>query len=77
MVMGRDSCSEGCEFYSQFHILDGHFSHSIFVVKILMFKQTFLNKKTKINEKEAGYGAFKKRKVKQLHTNHFNASIAK
>ena len=26
MVMGRDSCSIGCGFGSQQHILDGHFS---------------------------------------------------
>ena len=54
MVMGGDSCSEGCGFESQQHILDGHFSH-IFVVKIVVFE------KTKINEKEAGDGPFKKR----------------
>ena len=27
VVMGGDSCSEGREFESQHHILDGHFSH--------------------------------------------------
>ena len=38
MVMKGDSCSKGCEFESQRHILDGHniFTH-IFVVRILMF----------------------------------------
>ena len=36
VVMGRDSCSEGCGFESQHQILDGHFSH-IVVVKIVMF----------------------------------------
>ena len=38
VVMGGDSCSEGCGFESQCRILDGHdiFSH-IFVVKIVMF----------------------------------------
>ena len=35
VVMGGDSCSEGCGFESQHCILDGHFSH-IFVVKIVM-----------------------------------------
>ena len=54
MVMGRDSCSKGCGFKSQHHILDGHFSH-LFVVKIVM-----LFEKTKINGKEAGDGPFKK-----------------
>ena len=44
VVMGEDSCSKGCGFKSQHHILDGHFSH-IFVVKIGMLE------KTKINEK--------------------------
>ena len=33
MVMGGDSCSEGCGFKSRHHILDGHFSHK-FVVKM-------------------------------------------
>ena len=36
VVMGGDSCSEGCVFESQHCILVGHFSH-IFVVKIVMF----------------------------------------
>ena len=44
--MGGDSCSKGCGFESQRHILDGHFSH-LFVAKIVMFE------KTKIKEKEA------------------------
>ena len=48
LVMGRDSCSKGCEFKFQHHILDGHFSQ-LFVVKIVM-----LFEKTKINEKEDG-----------------------
>ena len=52
MVMGGDSCPEGCGFESQHCILDGHFSH-IFVVK--NFDAVCL-KKTKINEKEAGDG---------------------
>ena len=56
VVMGGDSCSEGCGFKSQHCILEGHFSH-LFVVKIVMF----VLKKTKINEKEAGYGPFLKK----------------
>ena len=36
VVMGGDSCSEGCGFESQHHILEGHFSH-IFVLQIVMF----------------------------------------
>ena len=51
--MGGDSCSKGCEFESRHHILDGHFFTYIFVVK-------FVFEKTKINEKEAGVGPFKK-----------------
>ena len=35
VVMGGDSCSEGCGFESQYYILDGRFSH-VFVVKIEM-----------------------------------------
>ena len=34
--MGGGSCSKGCGFKSQYHILDGHFSH-LFVVIIEMF----------------------------------------
>ena len=34
MVMGGDSCPEGCGFVFQHHILDGHFSQ-IFVVKMV------------------------------------------
>ena len=38
MVMGGESCFEGCEFESQHRILDGHhiFSHC-FVLKIVQF----------------------------------------
>ena len=36
VIMGGDSCSEGCGFESQHRILDGHFSR-LFVVKIVMF----------------------------------------
>ena len=56
MVMGGDSCSEGHGFEFQHCVLDGHFSH-LFVVKIVMFE------KTKINEKEARDGQFKKQEV--------------
>ena len=47
VVMGGDSCSEGCGFESQHQILDGHF-----------FTYFCLFEKTKINEKEAGDGPF-------------------
>ena len=35
VVMGGDSCSEGCGFKSQHRILDGKISH-LFVVRIVM-----------------------------------------
>ena len=35
--MGGDSCSEGCGFKTQHHILDGHFSH-LFAVKLFALK---------------------------------------
>ena len=35
VVMGGDSCSQGCEFESQYRIPDGYFSH-LLVVKIVM-----------------------------------------
>ena len=35
VVMGKDTCPEGCGFESRHYILVGHFSH-IFVVKIVM-----------------------------------------
>ena len=45
MVMGGDSCYEGCGFKSQQCILDGHFSH-LFVVKLYsLFEKTKINKK--------------------------------
>ena len=53
--MEGDSFSDGHEFESQHHILDGHFSH-LFALKFVM-----LFEKTKINEKEEGVGPFKKR----------------
>ena len=43
VVIGGDTCSEGCVFESQHHILNGHFSH-LCVVKIVMFVE-----KMKIN----------------------------
>ena len=55
VVMGGDSRSKGHGFESRHHILDGHFSHW-FVVKIVLF----VWKRPKINEKEAGFGPFKK-----------------
>ena len=55
MVMGRDSCSEGCEFKSWHRILDGHFSHIFVVGKNC---NDVCLKKPKINEKEVGVGPF-------------------
>ena len=52
MVMGGDSCCNGCEFESWHHLLDGHF-FTFFVVKIVMCAL-----KDKINEKEAGVAHF-------------------
>ena len=43
MVMGGDSCSEGCGFESQHCKLDGHFSH-LFVVRIVLLVQKEENK---------------------------------
>ena len=48
VVMGGDSCSEGCGFESQHQILehqilDGHFSH-LFVIKIVMIVVNDKNK---------------------------------
>ena len=43
VVMGGDSCPEGCGFESQHHILDGHF-FTLFVVKIVMFVWKYKNK---------------------------------
>ena len=58
VVIGGDSCSEGCKFESQHHILDGHFSH-LFDVRIVMFVQ----KRPKINEKEAEDGPFFQKRI--------------
>ena len=38
MVLGGDSCFEGCGLESELLILDGPFSH-LFVIKIVMFLQ--------------------------------------
>ena len=64
--MGGDSCSEGRGFESRHCILDGHhiFSH-IFVVRI----EIVCLKKTKINEKEAEFGPFKKIQLFNLYQN--------
>ena len=52
--MGGDSCSEGRGIEFQYCILDGHFSQ-LFILKWYCFFE-----KTKINEKEVGYGHFLK-----------------
>ena len=54
--MGDDSSSRDHGFESRRRILDGHFSHW-FVVKFVLF----VWKRSKINEKEAGVGPFKKK----------------
>ena len=54
--MGRDSCSKGRWFESRCRILDGHNIFSHIIVKELYC----LFEKTKINEKEAEDGPFKK-----------------
>ena len=55
VVMGGDSCPEGCGFEYQHSILGGHFFTNI-CCKNCNF---FLFEKTKINEKEAGDGPCK------------------
>ena len=52
--MGGNSCTDGCGFESQHHILDGHFSH-VFGVKIVMFVW-----KDEISGKEVGDSPFRK-----------------
>ena len=52
MVMGRDTCSKGCEFESQQHILDGHF------FTFICCKNRGVFEKTNINKKESGVGPF-------------------
>ena len=60
MVMGGDSRSKCCGFESRHHILDGHF-----FTYICCKNCNVCLKRLKINEKEAGVGPFKKRKVVQ------------
>ena len=55
VVMGGDSCSKGREFESLHHMLDGHFFTSICCENCNVWFE-----KTKINEKEAEDGHFKK-----------------
>ena len=55
VIMGRDSCSEGCGFKSRHHILDGHF-----FTYICCKNCNVCLKRPKINEKEAGVGPFLK-----------------
>ena len=55
VVMGGDLCSKGCEFESKYRILDGHFSRTN-----LLLNLSCVFGKTKINDKEAGVGPFKK-----------------
>ena len=54
MVMIGDSCSEGREFESRYHKLNGHFFTFICCKNCNVFE------KPKINEKEAGVGPFLK-----------------
>ena len=56
VVMGDDSCSKGNGFKSRCRILDGHFFTLICCKNCI-----FCLKRSKINEKEAGVGPFKKR----------------
>ena len=52
VVMGDDSCSRGCGFESQCHILDGHY---IFHIDLWQ-KMYCLFEKTRNKQKEAGVG---------------------
>ena len=45
MVMGGDSCSKGFGFVSQYHILDGQFSHQVENIVLLVQKDQKINKK--------------------------------
>ena len=72
MVVGGDSRTEGCGFESRHCILD-IFSH-IFVVKIC---NGCLKKRSKLNEKEAEVGPFKKNHknvetLKKKHLQHLS-----
>ena len=61
MVMGDDSCSKGCGFESRRRTLEGHF------FTLICYKNCIVcSKRSKINEKEAGVGPFKKIKLKKL-----------
>ena len=66
VVMGGDL---GRVFKSQYHLLDGHFSHCI-VLKIVMF----VFKIPKINEKEAVNGPFFIKKPRKWETSVFSAT---
>ena len=68
VVMGGDSCSEGCGFKSQHRILDGHFFTDICCKNC---NDVYL-KRLKINEKEAGVGPFFLKKKKQKKTKTFH-----
>ena len=63
MVMGGDSCSEGCAFESWCCILDGH---DIFHIDLLR-KLYCLFERQKIKEKEAVNGPFKKLRYTREH----------
>ena len=56
MVLGGDSCYEGCGFIFQHHILDEHYFALIFCNKCI---EVCLKEIENI-QKEAGYGPFKK-----------------
>ena len=60
MVMGDDSCLQGCGFKSLRHILDGHFFTLICCKNCIVCL-----KKTKNKRKEAGVGLF----LKNLNVN--------
>ena len=45
MVMGGDSCSKGFGFVSQYHILDGQFSHKFVEKIVMMFFEKTKNKR--------------------------------
>ena len=62
MVMGDDSCSKGHGFKSRRCILD---VHDIFFTLISCGHCIVCLKRPKINEKEAGFGPFYKKEMKQ------------
>ena len=58
MVLGGDSCSEGCGFKSQHHILDGHF------FKFICCKNcNVVLKRRKLTKKMSGMMAHLKKKL--------------